>query len=171
VRPRGGEPWAHHPGRDLRCLGRCAPSSQLCGSVGAAGLIAAAFFGEGLADAVVATGRNYAREPGRRKSALRRGPRSQLGRGAGCSGPSQPREADEAPPAFWHRAGEGTLRVWWRMPSNGRGGGRERGRCRAPEAGAGDMSLSGRWWDPAWRPTPLGPPPTRGRAAPRSTTR
>lgn len=70
---------------------------------------------------------------------MRRGPRSQPGRGASCSGPSQPQEADEAPPAFRRRAGEGTERerVWWRRPSGGRGGGRETGRRRAPEAGAG----------------------------------
>jgi hypothetical protein len=150
VRPRGGEPWAHHPGRDLRCLVHCAPASQPCGSVGTTGLIAAAFSGEGLADGVVATGRNCAREPGSRQSAMRHGPRSQPGRGAGCSGRSRGKPTSP-PPAFWRRAGEGTELVWWRMPSSGRGGGRERGRRRAPKAGAGagDVSLSGRRWDPA----------------------
>jgi hypothetical protein len=105
-----------------------------------------AFSGEGLADGVVATGRNCAREPGSRQSAMRHGPRSQPGRGVGCSAPSQLREADEAPTCVLaprrggHRARVVEDAEQW-----------ERGRRRAPEAkaGAGDVSMSGRRWDPA----------------------
>lgn len=92
----------------------------------------------------LATGRNCAREPGGRQSAMRRRPRSQPGRGASCSGPSQPREADEAPPAFRRRAGEGTERerVWWRRPSGGRGRRRRKGDGKAPRPGGRSRSRS-----------------------------